>query len=121
MASPIPRVPPVTTATRAIFFFLRGWTGSCSITGDGQGDAHAAADAQGGKTLFRVPLLHFMQQGDQDTGARRADRMAESDGAAIDVHLRRVPAHVLVDGAGLGGESLVRLDQVEIVHRPAGL
>ena len=51
----------------------------------------------------------------------RADRMAERDGAAVDVDLRGIPAEVLVDRAGLGGEGLVGLDQVEVVGRPAGL
>ena len=32
-----------------------------------------------------------------------------------------IPAHVLVDGAGLRGEGLVGLDQIEVADRPAGL
>ena len=47
--------------------------------------------------------------------------MADGDGAAIDVDDRRIPAHVLVDGAGLRGEGLVGLDEVEVVDLPAGL
>src|SRR5262249_28116615 len=47
--------------------------------------------------------------------------VADAIGAAVDVDLRGVPAEVLVDRAGLRGESLVGLDQVEIADVPAGL
>ena len=50
-----------------------------------------------------------------------ADRMADGDRAAVDVHDRRIPAHVLVDGERLRGESLVGLDEIEILDLPAGL
>ncbi len=66
-------------------------------------------------------LLHFVQQRDQHTRAGRTDRMTDGDGAAIDVDLRRIPAEILVDRAGLRGESLIGLDQVEVVDLPAGL
>ena len=42
--------------------------------------------------------------------------MADGDGAAIDVDLAGVPAHVLVDGAGLRGEGLVGFDQIEVAR-----
>ena len=47
--------------------------------------------------------------------------MAEGDGAAIDVDLGGVPAQLLADRQGLGGEGLVGLDQVEVGQLPAGL
>ena len=53
--------------------------------------------------------------------AGRADRMADRDRAAVDVDLAGIPAEVLVDRAGLRGERLVRLDQVEVADVPAGL
>src|SRR3546814_4910448 len=59
---------------------------------DAHGNAHAAADAERGKALLGVALGHLVQQGDQNAGARGADRVAEGDGAAVHVHLRRVPA-----------------------------
>src|SRR3984885_3057531 len=68
---------------------------------DAHGDAHAAADAERGEALFRVALLHLVQQRDEHACAAGADGMADGDGAAIDVHLGRVPAHVLVHRAGL--------------------
>src|SRR5262245_47019490 len=77
-------------------------------------NAHAAADAKRGEALFRVALLHLVEQRDQHAPARGADRMTERDRPAVDVDLRGVPAEILVDGAGLRGERLVRLDQIEI-------
>src|SRR5215831_16019496 len=47
--------------------------------------------------------------------------MAERDRPAVDVDLRCIPAEILVDGAGLRGERLVRFDQIEIADSPAGL
>ena len=47
--------------------------------------------------------------------------MADGDGAAVDVHVRGVPAHVLVHGAGLRGEGFVGFDEIEIAGFPAGL
>src|SRR5712692_9262844 len=91
------------------------------ITCNAHGDAHAAADAQRGQAFLGVALLHLVEQRNEDARAGRADRMAERDGAAVDVDLAGVPAEVLVDGAGLGGERLVRLYEVEVADRPAGL
>src|SRR6266478_5717754 len=113
MARPMPRVPPVTSATRAMSTSPIRLNCSSSLVAsalDAEGDAHAAADAQGGEPLAGAAPLHLVEQGHQDAGARRADRVAERDGAAIDVDLRGVPAELLVDGAGLGGEGLVGLD-----------
>ena len=50
------------------------------------GNAHAAADAQRGKTFLGVAALHFKKQGVEDTRARRADGVTDGDGAAIHVH-----------------------------------
>src|SRR5215207_2109550 len=87
---------------------------------DAHGDAHAAADAQRRETLLGVAAAHLVEERDQDAGARGADRMADGDCAAVDVHDLRVPAHVLVDGERLRREGLVRLDEVEVLDLPAG-
>ena len=47
--------------------------------------------------------------------------MADGDGAAIHIHLGGVPAHVLVHGAGLGGERFIGLHQVQVGGLPARL
>src|ERR1700722_7788997 len=129
MAAPMPRVPPVTTATLAIgaplfrpfparllaarypivigrggsrIYFLNAFEGGqgagapARLTLDGQRNAHAAADTQSGETLLCVALAHFMQERHKHARARSADRMADRNGAAVDVHNGRVPAHVLV-------------------------
>ena len=45
--------------------------------------------------------------------------MADGDGAAVDVHLAGIPAHVFVDRAGLGGEGFVGFDQIEVLVLPS--
>src|SRR5580658_6467151 len=125
MAAPIPRVPPVTTATRLAIvslprsfgFPVNGGTGQTdaafsdkfcvSIARDAERDAHPAADAQSRQPLLGVTLLHLVEQRHQDTRSRSADRVAEGDGAAIDVDLGGVPAEILVDRASLGRKGLV--------------
>ena len=47
--------------------------------------------------------------------------MTDRNGAAIDVDLRGVPAHLTVDADRLSGERLVDLHQIEILMRPARL
>src|SRR6185437_12785890 len=175
MASPMPRVPPVTTATRAICLSLadplsgqfsrnrgtfqpqndaamrctdefsarpsgqypcrhrytgsdrkperslaaawrRGPSGATQnkrLPLHRQSYSHAPADAQGREPLLGVAPAHFIEQGGQDARTRCADGMADGDGTAIDIHLGRIPTHVLVDGTGLGSEGLVGFHQIE--------
>src|ERR1700688_659824 len=103
------------TSISAMRWFCRG------LALHAHGDAHAAADAERGEALFGVALLHFVQERDQHARARGADRVANGDGAAIDVHLAGVPAEILVDRASLCGECLIGFDEIEIADAPAGL
>src|SRR5215208_2033462 len=139
----MPRVPPVTTATRAIYssplcccHSLKTFMPStrpgmmqvgrsiamvcalplraslldaCSLPLHAHGDAHAAADAERGEALLGVALLHLEQKRGEHARAGCADRMPERNGAAVDVDLGGIPAEVLVDRAGLGGEGLIGL------------
>src|ERR1700724_2433902 len=95
MAAPIPRVPPLTTATRAMSFIPSVFDSArlyvvnlrraknCRSPRDGQRDAHAAADAKRGEALFYAAALHFVQKRGEDPGAGRADRMADGDRPAV--------------------------------------
>src|SRR5690606_12129690 len=94
---------------------------ACASALDGQSNSHSTADAERRQSLLRVAPHHFVQQGDENAGTRCADRMADGDGAAIDVDPGGIPVDALVDGAGLRGERLVGLDQVEVLGRPASL
>src|SRR5947208_7174509 len=82
---------------------------------DAHRNSHAAADAQRRQALLGVTLVHFVEQRDQNARARCTDRMAERDGAAIDVDPVGVPAEVPIDRAGLRGERLVGLNEIEIL------
>src|SRR5882724_10969691 len=130
IASPMPRVPPVTTATLAISSSRLRFLFSCFSPSfsarryspfDTHGDAHAAADAERCQAFLGVAPGHFMEQRHQHPRARGADGMAQRNGAAIDVHLAGVPAEFLVHRAGLRRKGLIGLDQVEVFLLPAGL
>src|SRR5450631_730656 len=88
---------------------------------DTHSNSHSTADAERGKPLLGVPFLHLVEQRGQYARAGGADRMADGDGAAIDVDLGRIPAEVLIDRASLRRESFIRFDQVEVLFLPAGL
>src|ERR1043165_855276 len=105
-ATPPPSRPPAGVSARSAL--------------DAHRDAHAAADAQARDALLRVALAHLVEQRDEDAAARGADRVADRDGAAVDVDLARVPAHLVVDGARLRREGFVDLEEVEVLRLPAG-
>src|SRR5690606_26286208 len=129
-SAPMPRVPPVTTATlvmsssrsdgRAPFYAseftpLRSAAKAASSALDAHGNSHAAADAERDQSPAGVAAPHLVQQRDQHPRSGGADRVADGDRAAVHVHPLAVEAEILRDGAGLGRERLVRLDQVDVV------
>ena len=86
------------------------------------GNAHAAADAQSSHAqLGVVALLHLVQQGDDDTSAGSADGVADGDGAAVDVNLAHVEVQLASNSDGLSSESLVSLDQVDVLDLQVSL
>src|SRR5262249_10613052 len=91
-----------------------------SLSFDGEGNPHSAPYAKRGEAAPRVALLHFVEKGDQHARAGGADRMTERDGAAVHVHLLRVPTHLAVDRDRLRGEGLVDLEEIEVLRLPAG-
>src|SRR5580765_2138134 len=139
IALPMPPMPPETKAMRGTTGRVRSrhasscdasiTSGSCfivfplyrsTLAFNSEGDPHPAPDAKRGKASPRVALLHFVEKGDQHARARGADRMTERDGAAVHVHLLRVPAHLAVDRDRLRGEGFVDLHEIEILRFPAG-
>src|SRR5581483_2413705 len=79
-------------------------------------NALTAADAEGGEAEMGIAALHLVQEGDEDTGAAGADRVAEGDGAAVDVDLLGVEAKLTHHGHALRRERLVRLHQIKLAH-----
>ena len=65
--------------------------------------ALAAADAKSSKTIAAVDFRfsHSVEQGDDDTSAGAADRMAESDSAAVNVDFVHVEAEFAAAVYGL--------------------
>src|SRR5215470_9216207 len=101
---------------------------------DQHGAALPAADAFGGDALLDAEPLHRVHEVEHDAVAARAHRMAEADGAAVDVELvafdaagRSVEAQnlaaegVVLPGGDaaqhLRGEGLVELPQPDVAER----
>src|SRR4051794_18726555 len=51
-----------------------------------RGDSLSAADAQGDQSRPHPPPLELVERGAEEHGAGGSQRMAEGDGAAVDVH-----------------------------------
>jgi len=61
-----------------------------------------------------------VDQGDENTAARRADGVPQSDCPAVNVYLAGIPLEFLVYRHRLRSKRLVGFDQVEIIDCPAG-
>ena len=87
--------------------------------GDGfhdHGDALAAADAGAGNSIAAAATTKFEQQREDEARSGGAERMAERDGAAVDVGFVAVKAKKLFDGEILRSESFVHFDQVDLIE-----
>src|SRR4051812_16454317 len=91
IAVPMPPMPPVTYATlfwlivvlldMGLVLVLR------SHAFDGEGNPHAAADAQRSDALLGLAALHLVQERDEDAAAGRTDGVPDRDRTAVDVDL----------------------------------
>ena len=59
---------------------------------DDRGDALADTDAHGGEAEAAAAFFHFVNKRRHDPGAAAAQRVAEGDGAAVDVELVEIDA-----------------------------
>src|SRR5690349_10832896 len=82
----------------------------------GEGHAHAAADAKRGRPKAGFALEHLVQQGDGDASPGAANGVAEGDGAAIYIQTAAVEVQFPVTGQNLGGKGFIELDNFEVVN-----
>ena len=84
---------------------------------DDGGDALSHADAHGAERVAAAAAVQLVHGGRDQPRAGHAERVAERDGAAVRVYMRRVvgQAKVAQHGERLGGEGLVELDHVHLV------
>src|ERR1700747_2847569 len=54
-----------------------------------------------------------MEQSHRYARSRASDRMADGDGAAIDVELFAIKMQLAITGQDLGGEGLIHFDEIE--------
>src|SRR6266571_6107086 len=81
----------------------------------------AAAAAERRRAEPAAPAAQLADQVQRYPRPRGADRVADRDGAAVDVDPVRADAEVAHRLDGDGGERLVDLDQVQVGHRAPGL
>src|SRR6185437_8288281 len=84
---------------------------------DDGGDALADADAHRRQAVAPAAPLQLVEQRRHQPRAGAAEWMAERDGAAIDVDLRRVQFQLADALERLRGERLIQFDEVEIGGR----
>ena len=124
MARPMPRVPPVTTATRAMSFLPVGF--ASSVEACQSRSTHMAMPMPPPMHSVARPFLasRLCISCSRVTRTRAPEAPIGWPSAIappLTLTFVGIPAEVLVDRAGLGGEGLVGLDQVEVVGLPAGL
>src|SRR6185437_2178024 len=83
--------------------------------------SHAAAGAHGHKAALLALPLQFVDHRTDQHRARRADRVAERDRAAVDVDLLAVEPEVANDLLHDDSERLVDLEEVDVLQPEAGL
>src|SRR5512139_4063146 len=79
------------------------WLGSIHSFNNG-GNALADADAHGCQAIPATAFLHFMHQGRHHARAAAAERMAQGDGAAVDVESVQLDAQLAAASQHLRGE-----------------
>ena len=79
-------------------------------------DGVAAAEAERRETRLRTAILHRVKKCRQNARAAGADRVAQRDRAAVDVHAIPVPAQPLAVGECLRRERFIRLDEIVVAR-----
>src|SRR5215472_4187179 len=79
------------------------------------GGAHAATYAHGDHAVASFLAFHFAQNRGGELGAGAAERMAEGDGAAVDIDARGIEAGELHHGERLRGKGFVQFDYADLV------
>ena len=88
---------------------------------DNHGAGSTAAVADTDAADLAVLLLEHAEEGGDDPGARAAERVAESDGTAVEVDLLLVDVEELHVGEGDDGEGLIDLVGVDLGLGHAGV
>src|SRR5215472_14725199 len=83
---------------------------------DDAGGGHGAASTHRDQGGGRVTPFQLVQGGGEQAGAGAAHRVAERDGAAVDVDLVRVGLVHAQPGQHHRGERLVDLEQVDVAQ-----
>ena len=81
--------------------------------------AHAAADAHRDDDMLDAAALAFDERVPDEPRAGHAVRVADRDGAAVDIVLVRVDAELVAAIQGLAGERFVKLPQPDVVDGEA--
>src|SRR5206468_12861798 len=87
---------------------------------DSEGDAVPAAQAERRDTAFQVAALQRIDQRGEHAAAARSDRVAERDGAAVDVDAVAIDAELVEHRHRLDREGFVELEEVDVLQIPAG-
>src|ERR1700677_496059 len=81
---------------------------------------HTAADAHRDHTVLSVFSLEVSREGRGEFRAGAAERVAESDRAAVWIYARCVESGLLDYGEGLGGEGFIQFDDGNVAEGESG-
>ena len=78
------------------------------------GSAHATSHAHGDHAVAELAAAHLVEQRGGELCAGAAERVAEGDGASVDVNTLRVEAEFADDGESLRGKGFVEFDEADV-------
>src|SRR5262245_52627673 len=67
----------------------------------------AAAETKSGNSAFGLTSCHLIKQRNENPGAAGTDRMAQGDGASVDIHSIRRQFQLIHHGEGLDRKRLI--------------
>src|SRR5829696_6832188 len=98
-----------------------GWNAAALYALEDRGYAHSAADAERHQAVLAARTGEVVKNLDGQDGACGPDGVSQCHCSAYRVHLLLGHLERTLHGDSDGGEGLVRLDDVEVVHREPGL
>src|ERR1051326_3018047 len=110
-AMPFPMVPAPT-----MVIFLIATRGAFSTFNDHTA-CLAPADANCRQSPSNIPPFHSVKKRHKDPRTARPDGVAESDGAAVHVHLVHVQPEHLVNGKIDDGKCFIDFEQIDVAER----
>src|SRR5450830_315592 len=118
-SAPSPEAPPVTSAACPCNCMVVSLLVGSGWIFQQQRDALATADTGRGDAVAGAALAHFARGGDRESYTGRRQRMAQCNGAAVDVEPAAIESEFAFHGDGLRSLGFIDFEAADVVQRQA--